>query len=88
MSTVTITRRTERFTRTENGAWSRHTHSEREVMVRDEAFLKPGLSLGHGITVAWPDGVTEYAYPGNRGVGNYPPECIPHDGRLSKLLNP
>lgn len=86
MPTVTIERRTERFSRTINGAWSRHTVTEIEKLEREESFLKPGLSLGAGITVTWPDGTKEHAFPGNHGVGNYPPECIPADGRLSKLL--
>lgn len=88
MTTVTIERRTERFSRTINGAWSRHSVTEKEVLVRDESFLSPGLSLGSGITVTWPDGVKEHAYPGNRGVGCYPPECIPASGRLATLLHP
>ncbi len=86
MTTVTIIRRQERFSRTVNGAWSRHTVVEKETLVRDESFLTPSLSLCSGIEVTWPDGVTEYAFPGNRGVGVYPAECIPHDGRLAKLL--
>ena len=103
MTVVKIARRTERFTRTENGAWSRHSSVETEHLELDESILKPhyertgaqhtgpksrfGFSLGAGITVTWPDGVVEHAYPGNRGVGAYPPECIPANGRLNALLN-
>ena len=86
MPNVNITRRQERFSRTVNGAWSRHTTTEIERMERDESFLTPKLSLGSGITVTWPDGVIEHAFPGNRGVGNYPPVCIPDNGRLAALL--
>lgn len=88
MTTVAITRRTERFSRTVNGAWSRHTVTETETLEREESWLGPGISLGAGITVKWPDGVTEHAFPGNRGVGHYPPHCIPADGRLALLLRP
>lgn len=97
MTTVTITRRQNRYRRSINGAWV-GSHVEVEVLERDEDWLRTKdvqhpngvvrqrVSLGDGMTVVWPDGVTESAYPGNHGVGNYPPACIPHNGRLSKLL--
>lgn len=88
MTDVTIARRTERFSRTPNGAWSRHVVIETETLVRPESWLCAGISLCAGITVTWPDGVTEHAFPGNRGVGCYPPEIIPADGRLAALLRP
>lgn len=82
---VTIERVQQRFSRTRNGAW-RYASTESETITIDESQLTSSFSLGSGILATWPDGVKERAWPGNRGVGNYPAECIPRDGRLSKLL--
>ena len=99
MTTVTIVRRQDRFRRSINGAWLSNG-TALETLERDEDVLRPKpyqhplygqmyhkFGLASGITVTWPDGVVEHAFPGNRGVGDYPPECIPRDGRLAKLLN-
>ncbi|HOW46127.1 MAG TPA: hypothetical protein P5305_01565 [Rubrivivax sp.] len=94
MSIITIQRRQNIFRRSINGAWI-NGHTETDTFKIDEQRLRPRdlgqgyvghFSLGHGITATWPDGTVEHAYPGNRGVGNYPPECFPPCGRLNALL--
>jgi hypothetical protein len=97
MTTVTVYRRQEKFKRAINGGWLGNG-ADTEVFDIDEDRLRPhdvqyplgvvrqSFSLGSGITVHWPDGVKEMAFPGNGGVGNYPPVCIPTTGRLASLL--
>lgn len=84
MTQVTVVRHQHQYRRSINGAWLGAGYVS-EVLVIDEQRLAQ-LSLGSGIRVTWPDGVSESAYPGNYGVGNYSPVCIPSAGRLSPLL--
>jgi hypothetical protein len=89
MATVKITRATNRFRRSVNGAWM-NNGTDLDHFEMDESQLTPEFGksgVGHGIDVTWPDGVREQAFPfGGGACVGYAPTCIPIDGRLSKLL--
>lgn len=98
MTTVTITRRTQRYRRSVNGAWLAG-HCEAETLVRDEEILRTRdvqyplgvvrsrFSVGDGIEVEWPDGVKESCYShGTSHSGKPYLAFIPADGRLSRLI--
>lgn len=93
---VQVARTQVRFRRSINGAWVGDGREVSAFMI-DENSLRPKalgngyhmpFAIGSGISVTWPDGVTESAYPFNGGAfPGYPPICVPRDGRLSRLLN-
>lgn len=83
---VTVTRTTNQYRRSVNGAWLGAGSEATEIRI-DEAKLDKRFSLNNGIRVTWPDGVTESAFPFNGGAcPGYPPICYPADGRLAALL--
>lgn len=86
-ATVKVTRTTHQFRRSVNGAWVGNG-ADAATFETAESNLTRGFSLSDGITVTWPDGTSESAFPfgNNRCLVGYPPICIPRDGRLSKLL--
>lgn len=79
-----IERRQHHYKRSRNGAWLSDIPSSQCLEVDSDELWRYGL--GDGITVTWPDGHKESAFKGNHGVGDYPPQCVPHDGRLVQLL--
>lgn len=95
MTIVTITRTTDRYRRTINGAWV-GGGSEQQTFEIDEEKLRPTtldtgvklpFSINSGIVVTWPDGTRESAFPFNGGAfAGYPPICYPGNGRLAELL--
>lgn len=96
MARVHLTRTTNRFRRTMNGAWM-PGGSDRHTWSVDEEDLKPrrtglgGLvrfSIGDGLVAEFEDGTTESAYPTVPGSAHeYAPTCFPPNGRLAALLN-
>lgn len=83
---VTVQRNENRYRRSVNGAWM-SAGRDTEKFEIEESKIDSLFSLGSGVTVTWPDGVSESAFPFSGGsMPGYPPDCFPIDGRLAKLL--
>ncbi len=78
---VKVTRRTNRYRRTINGAWV-GGGTEVETFEIDEDKLDFSFSINDGITVEYADGTTECCYPGQGYF--YPLTFYPAQGRLSR----
>ena len=83
MTLVTVTRRTNRYRRAVNGLWLAGESETTTIENVPEEDLA-GFSLDDGLTVAWPDGHKETAFP-SRGGQNDPPD-VPPGGRLAALF--
>ena len=81
---LAVERAQRRYRRACNGPWAFAT-TEREFLEVLESDIHL-YGIGDGLTITWPDGVKEAVFPGNGGVGNYPPVCIPNGGRYAQLL--
>ncbi len=94
MDIVKITRTHNLYRRSVNGAWVGNGSTSEAREMSESFLMRPAdakhcthFSLGDGIKVQWPDGVTEHAFEGIAGLGGqYAPKCIPERGRLHSLL--